>query len=50
MNNGITILPELALNELTAKDMKNVRHFKPPVPGTGNKHCHLPPLCKTKND
>ena len=32
MNNGITILPELALNELTAKDKKYVRHFKPPVP------------------
>lgn len=32
MNNGITILPELALKELTAKDMKNVRHFKPQVP------------------
>ena len=32
MNNGITILPELALNELTAKDKKFVRHFKPQVP------------------
>ncbi|MEO6187834.1 MAG: hydrogen peroxide-inducible genes activator [Ginsengibacter sp.] len=32
MNNGITILPELALKELSAKDMKNVRHFKPQVP------------------
>jgi len=32
MNNGITILPELALNELTTKDKKYVRHFKPPVP------------------
>jgi LysR family hydrogen peroxide-inducible transcriptional activator len=32
MNNGITILPELALNELNAKDKKFVRHFKPPVP------------------
>jgi len=32
MNNGITILPELALNELSAKDKKSVRHFKPPVP------------------
>jgi LysR family hydrogen peroxide-inducible transcriptional activator len=32
MNNGITILPELALTELTAKDKKFVRHFKPPVP------------------
>ncbi len=31
-NNGITILPELALKELSADDMKNVRHFKPPVP------------------
>lgn len=31
-NNGITILPELALKELSAGDMKNVRHFKPPVP------------------
>ena len=32
MNNGITILPELALNELSKKDKKFVRHFKPPVP------------------
>lgn len=32
MNNGITILPELALNELNVKDKKFVRHFKPPVP------------------
>ncbi len=32
MNNGITILPELALKELNARDKKFVRHFKPPVP------------------
>lgn len=32
MNNGITILPELALKELNTKDKKFVRHFKPPVP------------------
>jgi len=32
LNNGITILPELALKDLSAKDMKSVRHFKPPVP------------------
>ena len=32
MNNGITILPELAINELNEKDKKFVRHFKPPVP------------------
>lgn len=31
-NNGITILPELALKELSPADQKNVRHFKPPVP------------------
>jgi LysR family hydrogen peroxide-inducible transcriptional activator len=31
-NSGITILPELALKELSTKDLKNVRHFKPPVP------------------
>ncbi len=31
-NNGITILPELALKELSPADLKNVRHFKPPVP------------------
>lgn len=31
-NNGITILPELALKELSDDDLKNVRHFKPPVP------------------
>jgi len=32
MNNGITILPELAVEELTASDKKHVRFFKPPVP------------------
>ncbi|HVZ97313.1 MAG TPA: hydrogen peroxide-inducible genes activator [Chitinophagaceae bacterium] len=32
MNKGITILPELALKELTAHDKKHVRYFKPPVP------------------
>ena len=32
LNNGITILPELALKDLSLKDLKNVRHFKPPVP------------------
>ncbi len=31
-SNGITILPELALKELSASDLENVRHFKPPVP------------------
>jgi LysR family hydrogen peroxide-inducible transcriptional activator len=30
--NGITILPELALNDMTAGQMKMVRHFKPPAP------------------
>ena len=32
MNNGITILPELALSDLTAKQKKNIRYFKPPAP------------------
>ena len=32
INNGITILPELALEELSKKDKKFVRHFKPQVP------------------
>ncbi len=32
MNNGITILPELALKELSIRDKKQVRYFKPPVP------------------
>lgn len=32
INNGITILPELALKELSINDLKNVRHFKPQVP------------------
>lgn len=31
-NNGVTILPELALKDLSATDLKNVKHFKPPVP------------------
>ncbi len=30
--NGITILPELALHDLTARQKKMVRHFKPPAP------------------
>jgi LysR family transcriptional regulator, hydrogen peroxide-inducible genes activator len=32
MNNGITILPELAVKELSPRDKKFVRYFKPPVP------------------
>lgn len=32
MNNGITILPELALRDLSKTQEKNVRHFKAPVP------------------
>jgi LysR family hydrogen peroxide-inducible transcriptional activator len=32
MYNGITILPELALADLTAHQQKMVRHFKAPVP------------------
>ena len=31
-NNGITILPELALKELSVEELKHVRHFKPKVP------------------
>ncbi|GJQ20285.1 MAG: transcriptional regulator [Bacteroidia bacterium] len=30
--NGVTILPTLAVRDLTARQMKMVRHFKPPVP------------------
>lgn len=30
--NGITILPELALQDLSARQLKMVRHFKAPVP------------------
>ena len=29
---GITILPELAVQHLTAKQKNNIREFKPPVP------------------
>lgn len=32
MNSGITILPELAIKDLTAAERKKTRHFKPPVP------------------
>ena len=32
MNNGITILPELALRDLSARDRRHVRYFRPPVP------------------
>jgi LysR family hydrogen peroxide-inducible transcriptional activator len=32
VNEGITILPALALNSMTAKQKKNVRFFKAPVP------------------
>ena len=30
--NGLTILPELALQDLSAQQLKMVRHFKAPVP------------------
>lgn len=32
MNNGITVLPELALRDLTLKQKKNIRYFKAPAP------------------
>jgi LysR family transcriptional regulator, hydrogen peroxide-inducible genes activator len=32
MQNGITILPELALQDLSPQQLEMVRHFKPPVP------------------
>ncbi|HTH58499.1 MAG TPA: LysR substrate-binding domain-containing protein [Cyclobacteriaceae bacterium] len=32
INNGITILPELALRDLSTKQKKNIRYFKPPAP------------------
>jgi LysR family hydrogen peroxide-inducible transcriptional activator len=32
MNNGATLLPELALVDLTAKQLSKVRHFKSPEP------------------
>jgi len=32
MHNGLTILPELALADLTPQQQKLVRHFKTPVP------------------
>jgi len=32
MNNGITVLPELALRDLTTKQKKNIRYFKAPAP------------------
>ena len=32
MQNGITILPELAVQDLSPQQLKMVRHFKPPVP------------------
>lgn len=32
LNNGITILPELAIRELSSRDKKFVHHFKPPAP------------------
>jgi LysR family hydrogen peroxide-inducible transcriptional activator len=32
LNNGITILPELALRDLTKIQMKNIRYFKSPAP------------------
>jgi LysR family hydrogen peroxide-inducible transcriptional activator len=31
-NNGITILPELALKEMSAHELKHVRYFKPKIP------------------
>ncbi|MEP6712961.1 MAG: hypothetical protein ABJA37_11115 [Ferruginibacter sp.] len=35
MNKGITILPELAIAELTRGEKKQVRHFKAPAPARG---------------
>jgi LysR family transcriptional regulator, hydrogen peroxide-inducible genes activator len=32
MNSGITILPELALRDLSKKQLKNIRYFKSPAP------------------
>ncbi|MEP7265965.1 MAG: LysR substrate-binding domain-containing protein, partial [Bacteroidota bacterium] len=32
VNNGITILPELALNDMSARQKKNIRYFKAPAP------------------
>lgn len=32
VNNGITILPELALNDMSARQKKNIRYFKDPAP------------------
>ena len=32
INNGITIIPSLALADMTEKQMQNIRHFKSPVP------------------
>jgi LysR family hydrogen peroxide-inducible transcriptional activator len=32
LNNGVTILPELALRDLSSKQKKNIRYFKPPAP------------------
>ena len=32
LNEGVTVLPYLALNDLTKEQLKNVRYFKPPVP------------------
>lgn len=32
INFGITILPELAIKDLSKTQVKNIRHFKPPVP------------------
>jgi LysR family hydrogen peroxide-inducible transcriptional activator len=32
LNHGITILPELALGGLSAKQIKMIHHFKPPAP------------------
>lgn len=32
LNNGITILPELSLNDLTAEKMESVRYFQEPAP------------------
>ncbi|HLZ15634.1 MAG TPA: LysR substrate-binding domain-containing protein [Cyclobacteriaceae bacterium] len=32
LNNGITILPELALRDLTRKQQRNIRYFRSPAP------------------
>ena len=47
LNDGITILPELATFDMSAKQLQLLRHFKHPSPMREvSKYCCTPRFCK----